>query len=284
MVRLLSICLVAMRPSLIAVFFAALPFSARTLSYVTADAQTISVGSVLPATTWYDSTIAPRTERAGTRWLMSPPAERYAPVVSAIIPGGGQFMLRNDRFVGYLAVEIVSWWKYAKDASEQSAQEAEFKDLARQVARAHFTTGSPDALPDANWAYYEKMRDYLESGSYSLAVSGPVVPETDVTTYNGSRWQLALNTSTTRDAALQQYMQTAVRPEFEWSWKNAQFQYDRFKRTTDKRNDAYRAGVSDLMVIGANHVLSMIDAFTTIRLRASPDAAGGARIGATVKW
>ena len=90
--------------------------------------------------------------------------------------------------------------------------------------------------------------------------------------------------SLTHEAALQQYLQEAVRPEFEWSWKSAQFQYDIFKQTTNKRNDAYRAGFTDLMIIGANHILSMIDAFSTIRLRAGTSANGDAAIGARVSW
>src|SRR5678816_3868309 len=91
-------------------------------------------------------------------------------------------------------------------------------------------------------------RDYKESGSFSLSATGPVIPETDVTTYNGSRWQLAQSTFSTREAALQKYLEDAVRPEFAWSWRSAQFQYDIFKQTTNKRNDAYRAGFTDLML------------------------------------
>ena len=160
--------------------------------------------------------------------------------------------------------------------------------LTHTVSQAGTTTSitsdSPDLLPDADWAYYEKMRDYLESGAFSLSASGPIVPETDATTYNGSRWKLAQSTYSTREAALAEYMRVAVRPEFSWSWKSAQFQYDIFKRTTDKRNDAYRAGFTDLMVIGANHILSMVDAFTTIRLRAVTNARGETFIGARVAW
>jgi hypothetical protein len=221
--------------------------------------------------------------RSWIPWRVSPRAQRFAPLASAVVPGAGQMMLGHDRFVAYLAVEALSWWRYTKDVREQRRQETEFKTLARRVARAPFTLQSPDLLPDADWAYYEKMRDYAESGSFSLATSGPIVPDTDVTTYNGSRWQLARTTFSTREAALQEYVRTAVTPEFEWSWKDAVLQYDRFKRTTDKRNDAYRGGIADLMVIGTNHILSMIDAFSTIRLRAVPSA-GGAAVGATVRW
>ncbi len=193
-------------------------------------------------------------------------------------------MLGNDRFIGYVAVEALSWWNYAKDQHEQSMQEANFKSLARRVARAHFTTGSPDALPDASWSYYESMRDHLESGQYSLAVSGEVVPETDASTFNGFLWLLALSTNPTRSGALDEYKRTAIKPEFEWSWRNAQLQFDSFTRMTFLRDDAYNAGTHALLIIGANHFLSMVDAFTTVRLRARAEADGRTSIGASLPW
>jgi hypothetical protein len=213
----------------------------------------------------------------------SPNAQKFAPLASAILPGGGQYMLGNERFIGYVAVEALSWLQYAKNVREQAAREREYKSLAREVARSAFAAGNPDLLPDGDWAYYEKMIDYPESGSYSLT-TGSLSPETDPATYNGSRWVLAQSTFSTRDAALAEYMRTAVRPEFEWSWTNNNLAFDRFVRGANKRNDAARAGQLNLMLIGANHAISMIDAFATLRLRVSSDGAGGTSIGATVRW
>jgi hypothetical protein len=200
-------------------------------------------------------------------------------VASLVVPGAGQFLLGDHRFVGYGAVEIVGWFVYVKNRQDQSRQEAAFKDLARQVARAHFSS----AFPDAPWAYYEQLRDWLESGVYSQS-STTLVPETDTLTYNGYKWQLALRTNATRDAALAQYQQVAIRPDFEWSWRNAQEQWNLYKRTTDNRNDANRAAIQTLSVIAANHILSMIDAFATFRLSVEPDGSGGARIGGSLRW
>jgi hypothetical protein len=211
-------------------------------------------------------------------------AQKYAPIASAIIPGSGQYMLGNDRFIGYLAIEVIGWWQYGKSVRERAAQETEYKSLARRVARASFTLGSPDQLPDGDWAYYEQLLDYDESGSFSLTVGGPIAPETNPATYNGSRWLLAQATFSTRDGAIAEYMRTAVRPEYEWSWKNAQLEKDVYSRTIFKRNDANRAVFSNLMVIGANHALSMIDAFTTFRLRASNDPGRGTSVGMSIAW
>src|SRR5205085_1297924 len=110
---------------------------------------------------------------------LPPRVRSLAPFASAIVPGSGQLMLGNQRFIAYAAIEAVAWLSYAKDVHEQNTQEAAFKSLARRVARAHFTTGAPDLLPDAPWSYYENMRDELESGQYSLALAGEVIPETD---------------------------------------------------------------------------------------------------------
>jgi hypothetical protein len=205
----------------------------------------------------------------------------YAPIASAVIPGAGQFMLGHDRFIAYAAVEVLSWWKYLKDIHEQTRQEALFKELARGAARSHFST----SLPDGGWSYYEQMRDWLESGRYSQADSGPVVPETDVLTFNGTRWQLAQATHSNDPAgALTEYEQLAIKPEFRWSWRNAGLQYDIFKRTTENRNDAYHAAVTDLAVIAANHALSMVDAFVAFRLQAQPVGNGRTGVGASLRW
>lgn len=212
-------------------------------------------------------------------------ARVYSPLASLVVPGAGQFVLGDHRFVGYGAMEVIGWFLYVKDRRDQARQEAAFKDLARQVARAHFST----AFPDAPWAYYEQLRDWLESGVYSQS-STTLEPETDTLTYNGYKWQLALRTSATRDAALAQYQEVAIRPEFQWSWRNAQEQWNLYKRTTGDRNDANRAAVRMLSVIAANHIVSMLDAFATLRLSVQPSVGAGGvgsvgvRISGSVPW
>lgn len=207
---------------------------------------------------------------------------RLAPIMSAILPGSGQFALGNDRSIVYTAAEVIGWWRLTKSSHEQSQQEAAFKQIARTVARSHFSS----APPDGDWTYYESMRDFQESGAYSLSNNGTVVPETDVSTFNGHLWQQLLATNATTAAALAAYEQQAIKPEFQWSWQNAGLQYDQYVRTTDKRNDAYSAKVQNLIFIGANHVLSMVDAFATFRLQIRPPPGGGrgASLEARAAW
>src|SRR5262245_54725185 len=68
----------------------------------------------------------------------------YAALASFVIPGSGQALLHNDRFIAYLAIEAVAWWQYSKDIAERSAQERAYKDLARRFARRSFSTTFPD--------------------------------------------------------------------------------------------------------------------------------------------
>ncbi|HTE44646.1 MAG TPA: hypothetical protein VK636_05325, partial [Gemmatimonadaceae bacterium] len=93
----------------------------------------------------------------------APRLRPYAPLISAAVPGGGQLLLGNGRFVVYAAVEAISWWKYRKDRSEVAQQTEAFKQIANGFARAPFSKNPKDG----DWAYYEQMFDRLESGPYS---------------------------------------------------------------------------------------------------------------------
>jgi hypothetical protein len=205
-----------------------------------------------------------------------------APVASAIVPGSGQAMLGQDRSLVYVAVEALMWLKRAKDAREERDETASYELLAQNVARGHFST----SLPVGTWDYYESMEHWLDSGPYSVAESGPIVPDTVSTEYNGSRWILAERnngidpanppppSSTQYQAALAEYAATAVTPNFRWSWDNAQLQLDLYQQTVQKRNEAASAATFDVTVLIANHVLSMVDAFTGFRLHVRSSTSG----------
>jgi hypothetical protein len=248
----------------------------------TSDAQRVEDMRAGVAPRAFDSLTAPAPPANGT--LESPrpsePLRQYAPLTSAFVPGSGQFLLGQDRFVVYATVEALLWWQYGKHTREQNQQQRAFKDLAREVPRAHFSTNAPDGP----WSYYEAMRDWQESGDFSKADTGPVVPETDSTTFNGHLWQLELQTHATVADALVQYERDAIKPDYQWSWKNASIQLDIFKQMTNKRNDAFRAAQQDLMMLVANHLLSMVDAFATFRLQVRPDSRGGGSLGASLSW
>lgn len=209
---------------------------------------------------------------------LAPRLRVYAPLISAVIPGGGQLALGNGRFVAYAVAEAIGWWNYRKNRNELAQETEAFKQLANGVARAAYTSKPADR----EWAYYEQMRDRKESGAYSMTDTGPLVPETDITTYNGYKWQLALRNHGTFAEALADYERVAIKPDFQWSWRNHTLEYDIFIRTTQLRNDANQRASNYLLAIAANHLLSMIDAFATIRLQVQPGTNGGTSIGASI--
>jgi hypothetical protein len=212
---------------------------------------------------------------------------RWAPAGSALLPGTGQWLLDQDRFIPYLALEAYAWLKYASDSREGARQRAEYRRLARTVARAQFATSTPNG----NWEYYERMEHYTESGVYDAIPGGALQPEPDTTTFNGSVWLLARETywedpntppdpgSTAYTNALVFYSQRAVTPNYRWSWRDAQLEQDLFRRTIARSNDFYRQAAQDLAVVIANHVLSTVDSYVTVRLRSRRGVGRGTAVG-----
>ena len=210
-----------------------------------------------------------------------------APLASFVVPGVGQARLRQGRAVAYLAVEGFLLLQYGKDLREGHRNERDYRRIARTIARRNFA----DSPPDTIWQYYEKLTEYVESGAFTTATSGPTAPELDPTTYNGFQWLLARNQfgvpadpserGTLRyQRALELYESRAVRQPYRWSWRNAQLEKDLYSRTISRTNDAYRRATLDLSAVIANHLLSAIDAFAAVRL--SPGPGGTMRVSTSV--
>jgi hypothetical protein len=232
------------------------------------------------------------------------PAGTYAvrdawwyPLASAVAPGLGQLLLRQDRAVAYVAMEAFVVAQYFRDREDARRQRDSYKALARRVARALFAAGG---LPDGDFDYYERMEKFVESGAFDVVPGGPLEPEDDETTFNGSVWRLARETywldptvppspqSQEYRRALAFYAERAVKPEFRWSWLNAQLEHDLFIRTIDASNRAFRRSIADLGALLANHALSTVDAYITVRLRwRASEPVDGPRTGlleVTVPW
>lgn len=218
----------------------------------------------------------------------------WTPIASAVLPGSGQARLSQDRFIAYLALEGYMWSRYLADRREGRDQRSRYRALARDVARARFS----GPKPAGNFDYYERMENFLESGVYDRVPGGDIQPELDVATYNGSLWLLARRTywedpevppppeSEPYRQAMELYQLRATRPEYRWSWRDAELEQDLFRRTIDRSNDAVRRSILDLSVLLANHALSTVDAFVTLRLRqrATPARAHAYAAEVTVPW
>lgn len=234
----------------------------------------------------------PRTlPDSATSWVNRAPLWA-APIASAIVPGLGQVRLHNDRFVAYMATEAYLLLQYLKSNRERKADEENYRGIARTIARRTFVLTPGATPPDTLWKYYEGLRNYLESGFYTLAGNGVTSPETDTTTFNGHQWLIArqqygiglndpgASSSPSYPGALEYYELRAVKQEYRWSWRNAQLEWDVYKRTTELANDAKRQSTNDLIALIANHILSSIDAFASVRLMQA--AGGGMRISASI--
>jgi hypothetical protein len=213
-------------------------------------------------------------ERFWPRNDSSPPrATAWSVLASSVIPGAGQALLNQDRVVAYLAVEAYAWARYAADAREGRRARASYRNLAAEVARRPFSM----TRPVGDFDYYERMEKFVASGAFDAIPGGPLDPETDTTTANGAIWLLARQTywsSPDVPASAQEYTNAelfyrdrAVGSEFQWSWSNASLEYAEFRRTIRRSNNAYRASLQDLGLVIANHALSTVDAFITVRLR-----------------
>ncbi|MBV6521009.1 MAG: hypothetical protein MNPFHGCM_01130 [Gemmatimonadaceae bacterium] len=209
----------------------------------------------------------------------------WSVVASALAPGSGQALLGEQRFLPYAAFELFSWALYASHARDARARRREYRALASSVARAKFSANRPTG----DFDYYERLEHYVESGLFDVVAGGDLDPETDTTTYNGSIWYLARRTfwkdvnlvpsrsSPEWQQAEMLYVRRAYRDDFLWSWRNAHLEFDEYRRLIRGANDASRRSIQDLGLIIANHALSLVDAFITVRLRRRTGSAGEVR-------
>jgi hypothetical protein len=208
----------------------------------------------------------------------------WVPLASSVVPGYGQFLLGESRFVSYLAVEGFALLNVVNSNSESRRERDRFRGLARDVARA-FVPGN-EAI--GRWEYYEALVHKIESGVWNRTPgTGVFSPEIDLATFNGEVWLRARELSgwpdpnvepphdsqTYRDA-IRYYLDHAVTDEFRWSWRNAQLEWDLYRRSIRRYNDASRDARQYLALLAVNHALSTVDAFVTLRLRGHAGAGG----------
>ncbi len=228
--------------------------------------------------------LATPVQRARQSW--------WPPLASAVLPGAGQAMLGQDRALAYIAVEGYGWLRYASDVREGQRQRSAYRALAAQVARAYLS----DDSPIGDFEYYERMEHYVESGVFDTSPEEGLQPETNPESFNGFIWLRARTTywedpaippppaSQQYFAALEYYADRAIQPAYRWSWRNAQLEQDIFRRTIERSNDAFRRSIQDLGVIIANHALSTVDAYITVRIRHAREAEGGVGVEAVLPW
>lgn len=213
-------------------------------------------------------------------------APLLAPLASLVLPGSGQILMRQQRAVGYLAAEGFFWLEAIRARKDINRGRADFRQIAADVARSSF--GS--TRPPGDWDYYETLEDKDASGQYDLAIGGKFTPEPDESTYNGQRWLQARATywvdpsvapaegSTQYQQAIAFYQARAVSSSYRWSWIDHQLEKDLYKQTIKDANSSRQRYVSTIGLVAANHLVSMVDAYISMRLRRFGGAGLAARI------
>lgn len=217
----------------------------------------------------------------------------WVPLASAVVPGTGQALLGQNRFIAYLAVEGYAILEYLNQQSAQNGATSRYQSLAGNIARSLF----PGPYPIGSWAYYESMEHFKESGVFNLTPGGVFTPESDINTYNGASWLLARQTywndpnvqpaltSSEYVKSFAFYTARAVQPQFRWSWTNAQLEWDVYRQAIEERNQAARDARMNLGLLIANHILSMVDSYVTLRVHGGLGAQHEpARLSATIPW
>lgn len=199
----------------------------------------------------------------------------WAPALSAVVPGAGQFVLGQQRSVGYLVAEGYLLLQQVRARRDANREREAYRTLAFEVARSPFG----GERPRGSWNYYESMEKYLESGAFDRVPGGALDPETDETTYNGARWLLARETywlnpavppavgSPEYQRALAFYQSRAVPDAYRWSWRDARLQQDVYAQTIASANRGVQRAVNYAGLVGANHLVSLIDAYISVRIR-----------------
>ena len=218
-----------------------------------------------------------------------PPASVFVrPLVSLLVPGSGQLLAHQDRGAAYLAAEVYLLSRFLQLDHEAMNEAQRFQSLAFDVARQPFSPMRRDTI----FEYYEQMERFTESGVLDRDAGPAFVPETDVTTYNGSMWLLARRTfwenpdsapdptSPQYWRALQFYQSRAVGPNFQWSWRNHSLEHEVFRDYIKRSDTAFRRAQNQVGLLLANHVLSAIDALISARMTAA--AGRGARLRTTL--
>ena len=220
------------------------------------------------------------------------PPTAVVTIASAIVPGAGQAIMRQKRSAVYLALEGAGLAYYVSQNRDGNRQRREYRSLSRNIARAQL---SPTG-PDGSWDYYERMEKYVASGAYDRVPGGDVDPELDPDTFNGAMWLLARQTfwrdpevapspqSVEYRSAISFYLERAATPDFLWSWSSNAAAYQKYRAAIAGSNSAFRNAEQTVSLLLANHFLSAIDAFASIRMRVRREGQGTTTLSASLSF
>lgn len=222
------------------------------------------------STVWSGPRPRPRprqqVQRTLPKWL--------PPLASALLPGSGQFLQGQEHGAIYVVAEVFLLARFIGLQNDARRGATRYKGLSFEVARGQFNP----QIRDTVFEYFEQMQKFIESGPFDTDPGPGLVPPVDERTYNGSQWKLARQTffanpdsipdpgSIQYQLALQFYRQRAVGENFRWSWRNAGIEQDLYRQAIRQSDENFRRASQQLGLLLANHLLSAIDAFVSVRL------------------
>ncbi len=206
---------------------------------------------------------------------------------SLLLPGTGQWMLGQRRWALYAVLEVAGWTGFWNRRRNGHQLRDDYRALAWNAARAHLG----GLRVDGDFDYYEDMANVPASGLFDTdpGLSG-VQPETDPATFNGQIWELArglffsssqpepLPGSSAYQQALAYYVERSYGDELRWDWEGRSAERADFRSLIERSDESLRAATTLLGAIGANHLLSAVDALISARL----SAAGGGEVRSAI--
>jgi hypothetical protein len=199
-----------------------------------------------------------------------------AALLSAVVPGAGQWLQGQNRWSAYAAAEIWAWVVFFDRRREGKGLQERYRDLAWDVARRI----SSGPRTEGSWEYYEALTRFNSSGAFDAdPTQTGVQPEADPETFNGSVWVLAQEIfipesgegpadpgSPSYQRAFQYYSSRAYGPEFAWNWGTNTLYQEEYAELIRASDEDLRGSTTMLGVILANHLLSAVDALVSGRL------------------
>lgn len=199
-----------------------------------------------------------------------------AMLLSALLPGAGQYVRDQRRWMLYAAAELLGWFLVVDRRREGHHLRNQYRDLAWVVARESLTEGP---RTDGDFDYYEDLSHWERSGTWDHDPQEPgIQPEPDPGTFNGSVWALARDIffapnrpepgpgDPAWERALAYYRDRAYRPGFLWDWSEEPASWARYGETIQRSDDRFRQATLLTGAVVANHLLSAVDAFVSTRL------------------
>lgn len=195
------------------------------------------------------------------------------PLLSLVLPGGGQHLLGQNRKWVYLALEAAGWAFFIERRGAGNDYRERYRDFAWENGRIQ----SPSRV-DGDFEYYERLAHWNRSGSFDRDAGTPgVQPELDDATFNGSVWSLATRiflggtavpeSDPAYESALTYYGEEAYETAMLWDWSGAPGAQGEYAALLDRSDSRFRQATTVLGVIIANHVFSAADAYLSARGR-----------------